>query len=338
MTHPPTLAGERPPVETPPQPLAPVTTGGFFEPCQECGAPMERLQRYCVHCAGRRADVANPASRYFAAASRQRRQNAARSATAPPGATPNGTRAAGVFFFALLPIAVAVGVVVGRSGSGPDQDKLLAALREGNATAAVSSTGDSKAETVSDSTGLLSSDFSLDDGFTVKVGSLPIDSTDQGAADDAKAAAEDKGAEDVGIINPGDYATKPDQGQQDYILYSGEFKDRGAAEKALAGLKKDFPDAAVVEITSSAASGGAGGSGSDLNQSRVVAETKHGTVHEVTAEPPSDEQVAHDTAIVNDIANQTGEDYSDTQQQLPDVVVVGGDPEDAPPLPTGVGD
>ena len=37
-----------------------------------------------------------------------------------------------MFFFVLLPIAVAIGVVVGRTGSG-DDDKLLAALREGNA-------------------------------------------------------------------------------------------------------------------------------------------------------------------------------------------------------------
>ena len=71
---------------------------------------------------------------------------------------------------------------------------------------------------------------------------------------------------------------------------------------------------------------------------KVVAKTSHGAVHEVTAEPPSEEQVPHDTEIVNEIANQTGEDYTDMQQTLPDVTVVGGDPEDAPPLPTGAGD
>ena len=58
----------------------------------------------------------------------------------------------------------------------------------------------------------------------------------------------------------------------------------------------------------------------------------------MTTEPPSEEQVEHDTAIVNEIANKTGKDYIETQQSLPDVVVVGGDPEDAPPLPTGAGD
>ena len=302
---------------------------------------MERTQRYCVNCASRRADVANPAARYFAAASRKRRQTAtaAGAVAPPPGATPNGTRAAGVLFFALLPIAVALGVVVGRGGSGPEEEELLSALREGNAGVAASTATESdSSETVSDSSELLTSDFSLDEGFTVKIDALPVDGTDQAAADEATAAAEDKGAEDVGIINPSDFRTTPDQGQEEYILYSGEFKSKADAEKALSGLKKDFPDAAVIEVTSSSAASGGGGDSADLNQNRVVAETSHGTVHEVTAEPPSEEQVQRDTEIVNDIANQTGQDYIEQQQQLPDVVVVGGDPADAPPLPTGVGD
>ena len=109
-----------------------------YESCQECGAPLDRQQRYCVNCAARRSDASNPASRYFAAASRQRRL--ARAPADPERSSRSGTgRAAAVFFFALLPIAVAIGVVVGRTGSG-DEDKLLAALREGNVTAAAAST------------------------------------------------------------------------------------------------------------------------------------------------------------------------------------------------------
>lgn len=322
-----------PRVAEPPHLVTPVTTGAH-EPCQECGAPLERRQRYCINCATRRADVSNPASRYFAAASRQRRKSAA-VASAPPPNAGSGAKTAGVFFFALLPIAVAVGVIVGRSGSGTDEEALLAALRDGNATASVASSDAGKAEIVSSSTDLLASDFTLDDGFTVQLGLLPIETTDQVAADEATAEAEDKGASEVGIINPGDYATTPDQGQDSYILYSGEFKSRGDAEKGLADLKKDFPDAEVIEVRSSAAAGGSGG---DLNSAKVISETPHGTVHQVTTAPPSEEQVAHDTAIVNGIGNETGEDYTDLQQTLPDVVVVGGDPDDAPPLPTGSGD
>ena len=85
-----------------------------YEPCEECGAPMDPQQRYCVNCAARRGNGANPSSRYFAAMSKQAR----RPLTAAAGERPApGSRAAAVGFFALLPIAVAIGVVVGRSGS-----------------------------------------------------------------------------------------------------------------------------------------------------------------------------------------------------------------------------
>ncbi|MDX6583242.1 MAG: hypothetical protein QOI10_2426 [Solirubrobacterales bacterium] len=328
-----------------PQPSAlPVTPAtlvsvGPFEPCEQCGAPLDRQQRYCVNCGARSAGAANPASRYFAAASRQRRRSAVAPAPAGAGGTPSvsSTRTAAVFFFALLPIAVAVGVMVGRGGSSPDEQAILDALRDGNGGAVASTGGDSTA--VADkSSALLSSDFSLDKGFTVKLDALPIDGTDQAAADSAKSDAEGKGAKDVGIINPGDFRTTPDQGQQDYILYSGEFSSKAEAQKALGGLKKDFPDATVIGVTSSAASADgsaatAGGGG------KVIAHSSHGDVHQVAgAPPPTDQEIQQSTDIVNQIANQQGEDYTDSQQQLPDVIPVGGDPNNAPPLPTGAGD
>jgi hypothetical protein len=305
-----------------------------YERCQECGAPLDRLQRYCVNCAARSGSAPNPSSRYFAAATRQRRRAAATPATPPQS---GGGRAAAVFFFTLLPIAVAVGVMVGRNGSGTDDSELAAALREGGlaAASATPSSGGPAEQVSNNPSQLLTSDFTLDEGFTVKIGTLPITSTDQAAADDAKSEAEGKGAKDVGIINPGDYRTTPDQGQQDYILYSGEFKDKASAEKALGELKKSFPDAEVIAVSSSAS---AGGGASEADAGKVVAQTSHGTLHEVSTAPPSDEKVKQDTNTVNQIANQTGKDYTDTQESLPDVTVVGGDPNDAPPLPTGGGD
>ena len=103
-----------------------------FEPCEECGAPMDPQQRYCVNCAARRGNGANPASRYFAAMSKKAKRPPVRAA-AKQG---TGSRAAAVSFFALLPIAVAIGVVVGRAGTGEDNSALLEALRrQGAATA-----------------------------------------------------------------------------------------------------------------------------------------------------------------------------------------------------------
>lgn len=117
-----------------------------YEPCEECGAPLDPQQRYCVECAARRGNGANPSSRYFAAMSKRARRPVARPATK----TGSGSRAAAVGFFALLPIAVAIGVVVGRSGSdGGENEALLQALRNQNnaAVAATPSAGATTAAT-----------------------------------------------------------------------------------------------------------------------------------------------------------------------------------------------
>src|SRR4051794_41493571 len=107
-----------------------------YEPCDECGAPMDPQQRYCVNCAARRGNGANPASRYFAAMSKKAR----RPLTRPPAKAGPGSRAAAVAFFALLPVAVALGVVVGRGDSGgSDNEALLQALRQ-RETAATTAT------------------------------------------------------------------------------------------------------------------------------------------------------------------------------------------------------
>jgi hypothetical protein len=99
-----------------------------YEPCEECGAPLDPQQRYCVECAARRGNGSNPSSRYFAAMSKKSRRPLTKSQTKKPG---GGSRAAAVGFFALLPIAVALGVVVGRSGSGDsNEEALLKALHQ----------------------------------------------------------------------------------------------------------------------------------------------------------------------------------------------------------------
>lgn len=99
-----------------------------IEPCEECGAPMDPQQRYCVECAARRGNGSNPSSRYFAAMSKKSRRPLTKGQAKPPG---GGSRAAAVGFFALLPIAVALGVVVGRSGSGDsNEEALLRALHQ----------------------------------------------------------------------------------------------------------------------------------------------------------------------------------------------------------------
>jgi hypothetical protein len=191
---------------------------------------MDPQQRYCVNCAARRGNGANPASRYFATMSKRARRPLAR-----PAAKQSPTsRAAAVAFFALLPLAVGLGVVVGRSGSdgGGNSDALLQALRERPAATAAA-----------------------------------------GTATTASAAKAKKGA-------------------------------KGAAK----------------------------GKG----EGKVVAHTENGDVHEVSNFKASAEKEAEDTRLVEENPEQTGENYIKAQQNLPDVIVVGGEGGGSAPAPSGV--
>jgi hypothetical protein len=211
--------------------IEPVRRPRTFEPCEECGASMDPQQRYCVNCAARRGNGANPSSRYFAAMSRR-----ARRPLVGPAPKPSSTsRAAAVAFFALLPLAVGLGVVVGRSGSdGSDNsDALLQALRDRPAATATAA------------------------GPTT-------------AAADAKA----KNAK------------------------AGKAKGKGEV--------------------------------------KVVAHTENGDVHEVANFQASQRKEEEDTQIVAENPEQTGENYIKAQQNLPDVIVVGGEGGGSAPAPSGV--
>lgn len=200
-----------------------------YEPCEECGAPMDPQQRYCVNCAARRGNGANPSSRYFAAMSAKARKplvGAKKEKSAP------GSRAAAVGFFALLPIAVALGVIVGRGGSdGGDSDALLQALRAQEASAATATTA--PGATTATTTG---------------------------------------------------------------------------------GKAKDKPKTKKEEVKAEG----------------KVTQTANGDVHEVTHFKASKEKEAEDTKLVEENPEQVGDDYIKAQQNLPDVVVVGGDGGSAP--------
>lgn len=203
-----------------------------YETCEECGALMDPQQRYCVNCAARRGNGANPASRYFATMSKRSRRPLA----PPPPKTGVSSRAAAVGFFALLPLAVALGVMVGRGDSGSDNsDALLQALKERQATAATTAVAPAAA---------------------------------------GKAAAKAKG--------------------------------QGKGAKAAKG------------------------------ESKVVAHTSNGDVHEVSNFSASKEKEEADTQIVEENPEQTGENYIKAQQNLPDVIVVGGEGGGSAPAPSGV--
>jgi hypothetical protein len=156
---------------------SPVQKPQGYEPCEECGAPLDPQQRYCVNCAARRGNGSNPSSRYFAAMSKKARRPLTKGQASRPG---GGSRAAAVGFFALLPIAVALGVVVGRSGSNDgNEEALLKALKRQEASREVAA---APAETPSATT-----------TGKAKTGAKNAKTSKKAAAKNAKAAKEGPG-------------------------------------------------------------------------------------------------------------------------------------------------
>jgi hypothetical protein len=274
-----------------------------YAKCEECGAPLDEKQRYCVSCGARRRDAGGPAVQYFATAGRRTRRGSGR------GAGTSGARAAAVLFFVVLPIAVAIGVLVGKGGGGGNNDQEIA-----DAIKSLQANGGANTALASNTAATpITSDWTLDKGYTVELKTLPVDGTDQAAVDLAKKAATDQGETDVGVINTSEFTVTPAPPANTYVLYSGQFKSKAEATKALGTLKSKFKDAQVVSVKRNSSGEG-----------QLVNKTAYGDVHKVEGFTPSAQKVASDTALVQQEGQKTGKDYVDSQKDLPDVIVVGG--------------
>lgn len=279
--------------------------------CEHCQAPVDGDQRYCVSCGARQSHVRDPAATYFATAARNRRARATQRRGEGVLQGPLGT-----LLLVLLPLGVAVGVLVGRGGGGNNDGKLIAALQKQPAIAASPSSGAAATEAGGGaSAGSLPSDFSLSRGFTVKLSTLPFAGTDAAAVARAEQEARAKGARQVGLINPKDFKTTPREGVSNYIVYSGEFKTRAEAEKALAKLKSKFPAAQVIAVAPIASAA-----------APVLAHTAYGTAHKIAGSRATPQQVQQDKKIVQKINHTVGKSYVEAQQGLPDTITVGGSP------------
>ena len=289
--------------QMPQHPVAKPASNGSeaYASCEECGAPLDEKQRYCVSCGARRRDKGTPAVQYFATAGRGRRTGRVTG--------PSGARAAAVLFFVVLPLAVAVGVLVGKGNGGNNDQQLADAIKNLQANGVTAATATPAAAATP-----ITSDFTLDKGYTVELKTLPSTS-DQAAVDAAKQDATSKGATDVGIINPADFTVTPAPAGGGLVLYSGQFKTKAEATKALAKIKSKFPGAQVVAVKRAAGAAGGG---------KLVANTKYGAVHQVAGFQATPQKVAADTALVQQEGQKTGQNYVNSQKSLPDVIVVGG--------------
>ena len=222
-----------------------LVTGGPGEHCASCAAPLAADQRYCLNCGTRRAERRVPVA---AAGSLPLAMGTA--ASGPPATS----SAAGAFSVqrlggawgvaALLLVALGVGVIIGSLGG----DDAQVAARPPVVTIAAGAVGGAAATPVAN-TAPAADEWPDQDGFTVQLGELPKDGTDQAAADAAKAAAAAKGADAPGVLDAGAHGLTDGQ----LVVYSGVFTTKKEATAALDGLKAAYPDARVITVKAAGA-------------------------------------------------------------------------------------
>jgi hypothetical protein len=108
-----------------------------FQHCDHCSAPVDNTQRYCVNCGAHRRHAPDPAARYLAQATARSRGGAA--AARPGTVRRRGVSLASAAVLAVIPVAAAIGVEVGRSSNNQDSKLIQALARQGTKTVMASS-------------------------------------------------------------------------------------------------------------------------------------------------------------------------------------------------------
>jgi hypothetical protein len=278
--------------------------------CASCGAPLAEDQRYCLQCGER---IAPPSSVLLGGPPSAATATAAEAPTAqltPPGYPPPGARGAfaenerrgnAVTVIAgvgVLLLAMGVGVLIGRSSaSQPSAPAAPAVISVASASPSGTTTATEAAFT---------SDWPAGkSAYTVELQTLATSATQVSAVEAAKTAASTKGAKSVGALKSDEFSSLP---AGNYIVYSGTYKKKAEAQKALAGLKQSFPAAKVIDVSAGAASSGTGSSSAaGASKSGAGASESHPA-------PPSVAEELHKTK---------GKSYEEKSKNLPDVVSTG---------------
>jgi uncharacterized protein YegP (UPF0339 family) len=161
-----------------------------------------------------------------------------RLASEPPARNPALTLIAGV---GVLLLAMGIGVLIGRSSSS----RTTAAPPEVITVGSPASTGAATPEA-----SFIADWPSGKSGYTVQLEALPETGTTVSQVTSAKSAATGKGAAGVGALKSEEF-TSLSAGS--YIIYSGEYSSRAAAQKALGSLRKNFPAAKVIKVSNAEA-------------------------------------------------------------------------------------
>jgi hypothetical protein len=218
--------------------------------------------------------------------------SAAPSAT-PPQRSSTLTVIAGV---GVLLLAMGVGVLIGRSGSSK-QSPAPAQVISVSAPTSTGAAGSAPSE--ASFTGDWPSGTS---GYTVQLQTLTQSGTTVSAVESAKSAASAKGAKAVGALKSEEFSSLT---AGSYVIYAGVDHKKSEAEKALAGLKKSFPGAKVIEVSN--------GGSSSASESSEPPTTSPGGVGESESKPAP-------PSVLNKLKGAKGKSYEEKSKDLPDVV------------------
>lgn len=206
----------------------------------------------------------------------------------------------------VLLLAMGVGVLIGRSGAS---SKPSVAAPQVISVASPTASGASTGAAASEAS--FTSDWpSGTDGYTVQLQTLPQTGTQVSAVEAAKSAASAKGAKEVGALKSEEFTSLSGS---DYVIYSGVHHKKAEAEKALAGLKKSFPGAKVIRVSSGGGSSSTEGSGASSSSSGNGSSGGSGASESHPA-PPS---------VLKNESQKKGKSYEQESKNLPNVISTG---------------
>jgi len=276
--------------------------------CASCGAPLADDQRYCLQCGER---TAPPSSVLLGGPPSQATAVQPSAALVPPGFPPPGVpgaqgdgerRGNAVTIIAgvgVLLLAMGVGVLIGRSSASKSSAPVSPVINLATAPASPgpSTTGEAA----------FTSDWPAGtNGYTIQLQTLPSAGTALSAVEAGKSAATAKGAKSVGALKSEEFASLP---AGNYIVYSGVYSKQAEASKALKGVKKSFPTASVIHVSTGAAKSTSGSS------STTTPAAKSGVgSSESNPAPPS---------VIENLHKHKGKSYEEESKNLPNVVSTG---------------
>lgn len=283
---------------------------GAPETCRRCGVPLAEDQRYCLECGERRTPISSALLGGPPAVSATPASQPPAPPSLPAGSSgSDGNRSNAVTVIAgvgVLLLAMGVGVLIGRSGgskaSGSAAAPQVITVSSAPPSGKASGTGTSASEEAS----AFSDDWPAGkSGYTVQLQTLAQSSTKTSEVEAAKTAAGAKGAKGVGALKSEDFSSLT---AGDYVIYSGVYAKRAEAQKALAGLKKNFPRAEVVKVANGAASSSSTGAGSSPGAGSTSSGAGSSEAHPASPKVLEEE---HKTK---------GKSYEEKSKNLPDVV------------------